>query len=105
MEPGDRFIASTRLYGGAITQFGKTFKKFDRHAVYVAVDDIDAVPPAMTSRTKAIFVERPANPGGVYSDIEALSGAATRSAVPLHPPNHNANTHLPQHSQGARTSS
>src|SRR3546814_21008100 len=58
MEPGDRFIASTRLYGGPITQFGKTFKTFDWHADFVDVDDIDAVRRAMTSRTKAIFVER-----------------------------------------------
>ncbi len=28
MESGDRFAASNRLYGGPITQFGKTFKKF-----------------------------------------------------------------------------
>jgi O-acetylhomoserine (thiol)-lyase len=26
LEPGDEFIASNRLYGGSITQFGKTFK-------------------------------------------------------------------------------
>jgi O-acetylhomoserine (thiol)-lyase len=28
MEPGDEIIASTRLYGGSITQFGETFPKF-----------------------------------------------------------------------------
>src|SRR3546814_2280947 len=31
MEPGDRFIASTRLYGGSITQFGKTFRRSEEH--------------------------------------------------------------------------
>src|SRR3546814_10458515 len=83
MEPGDRFIASTRLYGGPITQFGKTVKKFDWHADVVDVDDIDAVRRAMTSQTKAIFVESLANPGGVVSDIEALAGVAHDAGIPL----------------------
>src|SRR3546814_20721362 len=83
MEPGDRFIASTRLYGGPITQFGKTFKKFAWHADFVDVDDIDAVRRAMTSRTKAIFVERLANPGGVVSDMDALAGVAHVAGLPL----------------------
>ncbi|HSR71970.1 MAG TPA: PLP-dependent transferase, partial [Kiloniellales bacterium] len=39
MEPGDSFIASNRLYGGSITQFGKTFKKFDWHCDFVDVDE------------------------------------------------------------------
>src|SRR3546814_11835813 len=78
-----RFSASTRLYGGSITQFGKTFKKFDWHADFVDVDDIDAVRRAMTSRTKAIFVESLANPGGVVSDIEALAGVAHDAGIPL----------------------
>jgi len=28
MEAGEQFIASKKLYGGSVTQFGKTFKKF-----------------------------------------------------------------------------
>jgi len=83
MEPGDRFICSTRLYGGSITQFGKTFKKFDWQADFVDVDDIDAVRRAVTPKTKAIFVESLANPGGVVSDIEALAAVAHDAAIPL----------------------
>ncbi|MEQ9607203.1 MAG: O-acetylhomoserine aminocarboxypropyltransferase [Kiloniellaceae bacterium] len=83
LEPGDRFIASTRLYGGSITQFGKTFKKFDWQADFVDVDDPDAVRRALTPRTKAIFVESLANPGGVVSDLEALSAVAREAGIPL----------------------
>ncbi len=83
MEPGDRFIASTRLYGGSITQFGKTFKKFDWQADFVDVDDHDAVRRALTPKTKAIFVESLANPGGVVSDLEALSAIAREAEIPL----------------------
>ncbi|MGF1628268.1 MAG: O-acetylhomoserine aminocarboxypropyltransferase [Kiloniellaceae bacterium] len=83
MEPGDRFIASTRLYGGSITQFGKTFKKFDWQADFVDVDDPQAVRRALTPKTKAIFVESLANPGGVVSDLEALAAVAREAGIPL----------------------
>ncbi len=83
MEPGDRFIAATRLYGGSITQFGKTFKKFDWHCDFVDVDEPEAVRRALTPKTKAIFVESLANPGGVVSDLEALAAIAEEAGVPL----------------------
>ncbi len=83
MEPGDRFIASHRLYGGSITQFGKTFKKFDWHADFVDVDDLDAVRSALRPETKAIFVESLANPGGVVIDLEPLAELAHAAGIPL----------------------
>src|SRR4029077_5293114 len=39
MEPGDQFIASNKLYGGSITQFGRSFKKFGWDAIFVDPDD------------------------------------------------------------------
>ena len=83
MEPGDRFISATRLYGGSITQFGKTFKKFDWHCDFVDVDDPEEVRKALTPKTKAIFVESLANPGGVISDLEALGKIAEEAEIPL----------------------
>ncbi len=83
MEPEDRFIASTRLYGGSITQFGKTFKKFGWQADFVDVDDPAAVRRALTPKTKAIFIESLANPGGVVSDLEALAAVAREAEIPL----------------------
>jgi O-acetylhomoserine (thiol)-lyase len=83
MEPGDSFIASNRLYGGSITQFGKTFKKFGWNAVFVDVDDPENVRQAMTPDVKAIFVESLANPGGVISDLETLSSIAHDAGIPL----------------------
>ncbi len=83
MEPGDRFIASTRLYGGSITQFGKTFKKFDWHADFVDTDDLEAVKKAITPQCKAVFVESLANPGGVVSDLEGLSAIAKEAGILL----------------------
>ena len=84
MEPGDRIVSSTKLYGGSITQFGKTFRKFDWHCSFVDMDDIDAVRQAAAAPgVKALFAESIANPGGVISDIEALKGVAAEIGVPL----------------------
>ncbi|WP_455373603.1 O-acetylhomoserine aminocarboxypropyltransferase [Limibacillus halophilus] len=83
MEPGERFIASNRLYGGSITQFGKTFRKFDWHCDFVDMDDPEAARKALTPKTKAIFVESLANPGGVVSDLEALGKIAAEAGIPL----------------------
>ncbi|MEX0760177.1 MAG: aminotransferase class I/II-fold pyridoxal phosphate-dependent enzyme [Tistlia sp.] len=83
MEPGDRFVASTRLYGGSITQFGKSFQKFDWHCDFVDFDDLDAVERAIGPRTKALFCESLANPGGVVSDLEALARIAEAAGIPL----------------------
>jgi len=43
MQPGDLLVASNRLYGGSITQLGKTIKKFDWSTEFVDVDNLDAV--------------------------------------------------------------
>ena len=73
MEPGSRFAASTRLYGGSLTQFGRTFQKFDWNCDFVDTDDLTAVEAALGAGAKALFVESLANPGGVVSDLEVLA--------------------------------
>ena len=83
MEPGAEVIASTRLYGGSITQFGKTFKKFDWHCRFVDVDDPENVRKALTPKTKAVFCESLANPGGVVTDLEALAAITREAGLPL----------------------
>lgn len=83
MEPGARFVASNRLYGGSITQFGKTFKKFGWICDFVDVDDLDAVKRVVNQETRAIFCESLANPGGVLSDLEGLARIAAEAGCPL----------------------
>ena len=84
MEPGSRIVASTRLYGGSITQFGKTFAKFDWRCSFVDMDDLGATrAAALAPGVKALFAESLANPGGVVSDIEALARIADEAGVPL----------------------
>lgn len=83
MEPGDEFLASKRLYGGSITQFSQSFKKFDWNAIFVDSDDPDNFKAALTPKCKAIFIESLANPGGVVTDIEAIAKIAHDAGIPL----------------------
>jgi O-acetylhomoserine (thiol)-lyase len=83
MEPGDHFVAATKLYGGSITQFGKTFRKFGWEASFVDPDDPQNFRRALTPRSKAIFIESLANPGGVVTDIEAIARIAHEAGVLL----------------------
>jgi len=83
MMPGDEFIASTKLYGGSINQFNHAFKSFGWNVVWADPDDPKAFEAAVTDKTKAIFIESLANPGGIVTDIEAIAAVANKAGVPL----------------------
>ncbi len=83
MTPGDEFIASTKLYGGSINQFNHSFKSFGWNVVWADTDDLVALEAAIGEKTKAIFIESIANPGGIMTDIEAISAIAKRAGIPL----------------------
>tara|TARA_R110001583_G_scaffold182944_2_gene341249 strand:+ start:39732 stop:41009 length:1278 start_codon:yes stop_codon:yes gene_type:complete len=83
MMPGCNVVASTKLYGGTLTQFSQTFKRFGWSAKFVDFDDFDAVRDAIDDNTRAIFCETIANPGGVISDLDALGAIAKTAGLPL----------------------
>jgi O-acetylhomoserine (thiol)-lyase len=83
MQPGDEFVASTKLYGGSINQFNHAFKNFGWQVRWADPDNLDAMRAAVNDKTKAIFIESIANPGGVVTDIGAISTIARRAKIPL----------------------
>lgn len=83
MQPGDEFVASNKLYGGSINQFNHSYKNFGWNVVWADADDPAAFEAAITERTKAIFCESIANPGGVIVDIEAIAAIAKRHRIPF----------------------
>lgn len=83
MQPGDEFIAANKLYGGSINQFNHSYKNFGWNVVWADTDDPASFEAAITPRTKAIFIESIANPGGVITDIAAISAVAKRHNIPL----------------------
>ena len=83
MMPGCNIVASTRLYGGTLTQFTQTFKRFGWSAKLVDFDDTDAVKAAIDDNTRAIFCETIANPGGYITDLDAIAAIANDAGIPL----------------------
>lgn len=83
LEPGDEFVAATQLYGGSVNQFNHSFKKFDWHVVWADATNPDTIAAAITDKTKAIFVESIANPGGLVVDLPAISAIAKKAGIPL----------------------
>ncbi|WP_372396859.1 O-acetylhomoserine aminocarboxypropyltransferase [Azospirillum sp. HJ39] len=84
MAPGDHIVASKKLYGGSLNQLGISFPRaFGWQPSFVDTDTPDTVKAALTEKTKAIFVESLANPGGVVTDIEAIAKIADEAGIPL----------------------
>ncbi|MEM7748862.1 MAG: O-acetylhomoserine aminocarboxypropyltransferase [Pseudomonadota bacterium] len=83
LEQGDEFICGRQLYGGSVNQFNHAYKKFGWNVVWADATDPSTFEAAVTDKTRAIFIESIANPGGVIVDIEAISAVAKKAGVPL----------------------
>lgn len=94
MAPGCNIVASTRLYGGTVTQFSQTIKRFGWSARFVDFDDTDAVAAAIDADTRAVFCESIANPGGYVTDIRAIADIADAARIPLIVDNTSATPYL-----------
>ena len=83
LEPGDEFIAGRQLYGGSINQFNHSFKKFNWNVVWADATDPASFEKAVTPKTKAIFCESIANPGGIVIDLPEIAAVAKKAGVPF----------------------
>jgi O-acetylhomoserine (thiol)-lyase len=83
MEPGAEFVSARQLYGGSVNQFSQAFAKYDWHVRWADATDADSFARVVTDKTRAIFCESIANPGGVISDLEGIARVAEQAGVPL----------------------
>lgn len=83
MDSGDEFVAGRQLYGGSINQFNHAFKKFNWNVAWADATNPETFHKAITPKTKAIFCESIANPGGIVVDLPAISAIARQAGVPL----------------------
>jgi len=96
MSPGSNVVASNRLYGGTVTQFNNTIKRFGWSAKLVDFDDLGALRAAIDDDTRAIFCESISNPGGYVTDIPAVARIADEVGLPLIVDNTSATPYLCQ---------
>jgi O-acetylhomoserine (thiol)-lyase len=83
MEPGAEIVSARQLYGGSVNQFSQGFAKFDWHVKWADAREPESFRAALSEKTKAVFIESIANPGGIVTDIEAIASIAHSSGVPL----------------------
>ena len=83
LEPGAEFVAARQLYGGSINQFTHSFKKCGWQVRWADTTVPDSFRAALTPKTKAIFVESIANPGGIVTDLEKVAAVAKEAGVPF----------------------
>jgi O-acetylhomoserine (thiol)-lyase len=94
MEPGRNLVVSTRLYGGTVTQFSQTIRRFGWSARFVDFDDVEAVAAAIDDDTRAVFCESIANPGGYITDLDAIAAVSDKAGLPLIVDNTSATPYL-----------
>lgn len=83
MEPGCEIVAAKKLYGGSLNQLGQSFRKMGWTTHFVDADDPANIAAAINDKTRAVFIESLANPGGVVQDIAAIAKIAHDAGIPL----------------------
>jgi O-acetylhomoserine (thiol)-lyase len=83
MEPGANIVAARQLYGGSVNQFSQGFAKFDWHVKWADTTNPDSFKALIDDKTRALYAESIANPGGIITDIEPLAKIAHDAGVPL----------------------
>lgn len=83
MGPGENFVAGRQLYGGSINQFSNAFKSFNWQVRWADSEEPETFEKQIDDKTRAIYIESFANPGGIVVDIEAIAKIAHAHGVPL----------------------
>jgi methionine-gamma-lyase len=78
LEAGDHVIASHSVYGPSRVVIERDFSRFGVESTFVDTSDLAAVEAALRSNTRLIFIETPANPTMVLTDIAAVAELAHR---------------------------
>jgi len=80
-QSGDRIIVSNKLYGGTVTLFYHTLKRFGIECVSFDSDDLDSIEPLIDENTKAIFFESISNPQISMIDIDRVVSIAKKHKI------------------------
>jgi cystathionine beta-lyase/cystathionine gamma-synthase len=81
LESGDHLVVSDNTYGGTFRLFERVRRKFGLDFTYVDTSQLDAIEPAISARTKYLFIETPTNPMLRITDLQAAAEIAHRHDV------------------------
>jgi len=81
LEAGDHVVVSDNTYGGTFRLFERVRRKFGLDFTYVDTSQPELVGPALTPKTKYLFIETPTNPMLQVTDIAMVSEIAHQKNV------------------------
>jgi cystathionine beta-lyase/cystathionine gamma-synthase len=81
LEAGDHVLVSDNTYGGTYRLFEKVRRKFGLDFSYVDTSNLDLIGPAITPKTKYLFIETPTNPMLSITDLPAACAIAHERGV------------------------
>ncbi|NOQ31965.1 MAG: aminotransferase class V-fold PLP-dependent enzyme [Helicobacteraceae bacterium] len=77
-EAGDNIVCAAQLYGGSLTQFAHTIKRFGIEARFFDVHNPSQIETLVDDKTKVIFFESLTNPSVDVADIDAIVKIANK---------------------------
>jgi len=82
LEAGDHIVSASTLYGGTVSQFAVTFKKFGIETTFVDPDEPENFRRAIIPKTKLLYAETIGNPLNNILDFEAVAAIAHEHDIP-----------------------
>jgi len=76
LSSGDHLVGTDSVYGPSRVVMERDFSRFGVRSTFVDTSDLGAVEAAMTPETRVVFVETPANPTILLTDIAAVARIA-----------------------------
>ena len=83
LRPDDEILTANGIFGGTVSFFRNVLGRLNIRAVFVNGSNTDQVAAAITSHTRAIFVETIGNPRMDVPDLPALGRLAQEHHIPL----------------------
>lgn len=83
LRAGDHIVSATGIFGGTVSLFETTLRRFDIETTFVDVADTRNFEKALTEKTKLVFVETIGNPRMDVPDIPAIAELAHEANIPL----------------------
>jgi O-acetylhomoserine (thiol)-lyase len=80
---GDNIVSGTCLYGGTVTLFSHTLKRFGIEVRFVDSRNPSEVEAAIDGKTKAVYTESIGNPRCNIDDLDALAEIAHAHGLPF----------------------
>lgn len=78
LESGDQVICSDDVYGGTFRLFDKVFRRHGIEFTFVDLSNAANLEPAITAKTRAVWVETPTNPMMKLVDLSQVADVARR---------------------------